>query len=452
MVSSPTANSERKPGMLRMPLGPRDKKVLGNRSSHPITIGVVILATTFNLILCFLNTQHVLKVTQGTVVAAEAAIYVFAAALSLRNVRIDLLVIGAIFVLYLCGLWLVDEAIGYEFCRDVLIAFLFIALGTSRADQRDGDRAAYTLSALVIIIGLWEWFSLNSFLQTFDIIHYYVNKGFIDSSQIWQKSDVAMNGARGIEGRTLFAFLGPHRMSSIFLEPVSAGNFAVIVFAWFLVRFKSAPLKNSLFMILAAAIIILSDSRAGAFLCLVLAVFSLLPALPRLFVCLIPVLVVAAMAVLGAAHGHMTQVAEGIDQRFAWSGQLLARFHINEWLGIRNPPGAVELNTADSGYAYIMRGIGLPGVAFLWAAFGLWPDATVEGTRYRRLLAIYLALTLCVSPAVFSVKTAALAWFLLGAAQNGVPERRVGVASDRRLASQKPHRAERLPTTIRNWS
>jgi hypothetical protein len=44
----------------------------------------------------------------------------------------------------------------------------------------------------------------------------------------------------------------------------------------------------------------------------------------------------------------------------------------------------------------------------------LWLD----GARYRRLLAFYLLLALCVGQAVFSIKAAALAWFLLGAARN----------------------------------
>jgi putative polymerase len=37
-------------------------------------------------------------------------------------------------------------------------------------------------------------------------------------------------------GRNLLPFLGNHRVSSIFLEPASAGNFGIIVFMWALVR------------------------------------------------------------------------------------------------------------------------------------------------------------------------------------------------------------------------
>ena len=44
------------------------------------------------------------------------------------------------------------------------------------------------------------------------------------------------------EGRTLLPFLGEHRVSSIFLEPVSVGNFGAICFAWVTLRHWRRPL------------------------------------------------------------------------------------------------------------------------------------------------------------------------------------------------------------------
>jgi putative polymerase len=230
--------------------------------------------------------------------------------------------------------------------------------------------------------------------------------------------ELAMNGMRPEgEGRTLFPILGLHRVASIFLEPVSAGYFSVVAFAWLLVRFRIAPLNNLIFMVLAAAIIILADSRLAAVACLVLVIARMLPPLPAMLLWVLPFASIAGLIRYAAMFPF-----QGLDQTFhgrvVWSGRLIAGFDIEEWSGIGHGFAQSALDNLDSGYAYAIYAVGLPGLLLLWTAFSFARDHTLDGARYRVLLALYVSLALFVGEAAFSIKTAALAWFLLGASQN----------------------------------
>jgi putative polymerase len=71
--------------------------------------------------------------------------------------------------------------------------------------------------------------------------------------------------------------------------------------------------------------------------------------------------------------------------------------------------------TFDSGYGYSVNAIGLVAAAFAWCLF-LWLERPGrQFNLFRNLAAAYYAAILCVSYSPFTIKTAALLWFLLGA-------------------------------------
>ena len=70
----------------------------------------------------------------------------------------------------------------------------------------------------------------------------------------------------------------------------------------------------------------------------------------------------------------------------------------------------------DSGYAYALANFGLPMCVLLWLAFVAFPARNEPALRFKLLLGVYACALLCVSgSSLFSLKTAALAWFALGA-------------------------------------
>jgi putative polymerase len=399
---------------------------LGNRRVW-IGSGLVVAAATFNMGLCFLNT-HGLAISMTHVIAAEITITGLAAGMGYRIITPPVLTFGVALLTYFCMLWLVNGVVNPKVIRDVLIPLVFVSCGAACANPRHADRLVYSLIAIVFAVAVVEWFWFDQFRQVFDIFNYYYAKGSLDDSVLWMQGNMAVNGTRlEDEGRELFSglgVLGLHRASSIFLEPTSIGTFSSVAFAWLLVRFRAAPSRNLIFMALVAALVVLGDSRFAAVACLILVIARLMPLLPETLVWLLPFVLVAGLI------GFSTMFPFGFDQSFRgrlfWSGNLIASLDVREWFGIARGAAHSFLNNfsdsgdilTDSGYAYAIYSVGLPGLVGLWTALCFARDYTVDGARYRRLLAVYLSLALCIGGPVFSIKVGALAWFLLGASRN----------------------------------
>src|SRR5690606_7982816 len=125
-------------------------------------------------------------------------------------------------------------------------------------------RIVRTLVLIVIAIGLVEAIFFDTYTRYINTFTYYIGLGGIAeaSAQIAGQT-VTLNGLRpeGI-GRTLLPqLLGSHRVSSIFLEPVSLGNFAVIIMAWALAKPTEQWRRTAWFLFGAMVLVVLADSR-----------------------------------------------------------------------------------------------------------------------------------------------------------------------------------------------
>jgi hypothetical protein len=97
--------------------------------------------------------------------------------------------------------------------------------------------------------------------------------------------------------------------------------------------------------------------------------------------------------------------------RLVISGATLAKLDIAEWFG----DFGTKFLEANAGYAFVVNSIGLVGGVALWMFFSASMPRTPEAIRFKRLIAIYACLSLCIGAAFFSIKTAALLWFLYSA-------------------------------------
>jgi hypothetical protein len=106
----------------------------------------------------------------------------------------------------------------------------------------------------------------NAYLHYFELIRYYLARGTLTelSDDI---PDGFFNSTR-YNTRTLLPFLGDHRVSGIFLEAPSVGNFGAIAFAWVLLhdrqRFWTFVAKS----VAIAMIIVVADGRFGLYFCI----------------------------------------------------------------------------------------------------------------------------------------------------------------------------------------
>jgi putative polymerase len=158
--------------------------------------------------------------------------------------------------------------------------------------------------------------------------------------------------------------------------------------------------------------IVLSDSRFGAMFCIVAAGIALLPpAIGAVVAGALPAIALTALIVLPEQLEKMHVVGNGFVSRLILSGHFIAALDLQNWLGIAMP----NFQPFDSGYAYSFIGFGIVGAVALWIVFWLIGGRGWQFRTYRNLVGAYYGVLLCVSNSPYTIKTASLLWFLLGA-------------------------------------
>ncbi len=376
-----------------------------------IVVGIILASICYQAILCLVNTQvHI--ASRALVGASEGIIVLVCLPILARR-----LLSGAIILLLLTAALLtvsslISGDLAIKAFRDLLIPLCFFWVGCNIGRPELAERALSIAIAIIIAFGLFEFFFVDQFTNIFDIFGYYVSTGNLAPiTDYVRDSKLQMNGIRpeGI-GRTLFpGLLGAHRVSSVFLEPISMGNFATMCAAWGLSKdFKQ--IREMLFFLGAAFVMmVLSDSRFAlmSVSLMIVARFSLKGTNTNLAI-LAPFVAIALLLLMG-----MDATGRGSDSfagRLSFSGFTLLRFDLPLLFGL-----AGMQNFADQGYAYVISSFGLPVCLLFWFSFWLIKMPNDQSLRFRAFIAIYLSLILCISGnSAFAFKTSAVLWFLLG--------------------------------------
>lgn len=383
-------------------------------ASIPYVAGLLLLACTHHWLLCLLQSVGI-RSSQGLIAMMELLIYVGCLPLlrqriSARIITAILFMIGAITLMAI----LRDGYLDIKAMRDLLIPAVFIWAGRSwRGTTDDLDRILSTLIVVIIGIGLLEATFFDTYTRFINTFQYYFGLGgFTEAQAQVSGQTVTLNGLRpdGI-GRTLLPqVFGSHRISSVFLEPVSFGNFAVIVLAWGLAKPVEQWRKALWFGSAALIMIVLADSRFAIYSVILL--FALRACVHRSAHAVAILMPLVGIALLLIVALYTPSIGDNLWGRLTNSGMRLLKF--NEWalLGLNSH----NSDFGDMGYAYAISRFGLPLAALLWLLLFSLPLQTEQARRYRTFIAAYISLILCVSgTSVFALKTAALLWFLFGA-------------------------------------
>ncbi|MDX3928574.1 MAG: UDP-phosphate alpha N-acetylglucosaminyltransferase [Shinella sp.] len=377
-------------------------------------VAIVIGALVFNLLLCFANTR-IMRISDSYVILAEMAIVGVAFLVAMTR-RSTLYLLIAVFVSYMLLLFMLrGGVVNLKSIRDILIPIAFYFVGMRMRDLRLADRLVVASAAIVVGIGLFEYLLLDTYLQYFNVIGYYLARGTVTVDELYgQTVGLFISGVRP-EPRTILPFLGQHRVSSVFLEPVSMGNFAVIVYAWALHRGRDFAWRW-IAGFLALAVVVLADARFGLYSCILITLlYPVFNGIPRLFWSVVPFLLLAVLATYGILTG-----TEGgpndISGRFAVTAHLLNQLSPGVVLGVE----ATDQFTADSGLAYSLTAFGIGGFIALWLLLVHAPLADPRAWRFHSMVIVYLLLLMQISDSFYSIKTAALLWFLLGTSDSSV--------------------------------
>jgi putative polymerase len=324
--------------------------------------------------------------------------------------RMGLYLFIAIFVSYMVMLFTLRHAPDLKAVRDILIPVIFFALGSRVADIRLADRLATISAIIVLIFALFEYFFLETYLDYFNVLGFYISKGTVTLQESYGATRGLFTSGLRPEPRTILPFLGQHRVSSVFLEPVSMGNFGVILFSWAV--FRSGWWGRWFLGVVALSLVTFADARFGLYTCILIMVLTpVFRFIPRPVWLVMPFLFLALIAAYGLISGT-TGGPNDLTGRISVTAHILTTLPLEVILGSE----ATDVFTADSGLAYTLTKFGIFGFIALWSVFVLLPFRDARAWKFHSMMIIYLLLIMVISNSFYSIKTGALMWFLTGTA------------------------------------
>lgn len=402
---------------------------------------LLLFAIGYNLVLAIVNAQW-FAIGPPATYAAELAIYVGCFVLGIgtlgrSGMALLLAGIGGVVLVNLARtllLWEVD----LKFLRDALVPFAFLTLGT--AYRGSLPRLVLGLGLVVVLVSIFEMAFPVLYGELVDPRSYFINTRGASEEDFWNPdSNLNVNATRPGERNWLAGFALP-RASSIFVEPVTMGNF-VIFFAAVALTFRRALGAGGqlLSLLIVLSLLIASDGRLATATCLMLLLAA--PLLRRLdqTLSVLVFLGVLAAAWLLVWAADIVAYGDTMLGRLFVTVDALSRMPPRAWLGL--DLGA-PYTYADSGIAYFIASQSVATVlAFLVGYAFLLRMPTAHGQLFKHLFIFAFALGLLVSNSYFSIKTGALWWFALGYLWRVQPARVAAARRwiDSRRGADAPH-------------
>ncbi|MCX2724233.1 UDP-phosphate alpha N-acetylglucosaminyltransferase [Roseibium salinum] len=380
---------------------------------------VVLGTLTFNLALAFANT-NAFRISESHVILGEMILLSTAMLLVLSRNAVFYLIV-AMYLSYMAFILALRPELDLKAIRDFLIPIVFYFIGRRFRRIEDADRLIWISTTLVLTIGFFEFFFLDIYAQLVNIFDYYVARGTLAADDNFVEGSNLFISSTRIGGRNFFGFLGDLRASSVFLEPVTMGNFGAFLCLWAL--FRSGMRHRALIFVAAFVAIVLPDARFGMFVCVALfAAAALGMIIPRIIWWSLPLLTAFALAIYGAWTAQLLW-EDNLLGRILHASLLLQEITWEAFWGVR--PDAPFL--ADNGFAYSIAQIGFIGLVGLWTLFVFAPYKNKRALQFKALAITYISLLMIVSNSFYSIKLAALFWIAAGAADAMAANRRSAV-------------------------
>lgn len=374
---------------------------------------ILIACVTFNAWLAVVN-AHAAALNAAAVAACQAAL--FGAAIVVAAVSrprggakwVALLWLAALGFLLLT---MFRGRLELRYFSDIASIFAFILLGLSIGD-RALARTLLLLQALLVGFALWELLDPAGYGALFRVQNYYVNTRGFSGDDFWAAQELFLSSERPT-GRLLLPGSGFHRGSSLFLEPVSLGNWTIVV-TLALGALRPVLGQRAFWLLVAgnAVLLFACDGRLAILINLILiANWWLAPRvpawLPVLYLPLAFLLLLASLK-LGLLETH----GDTLAGRLRYGLEYLLALDVPTMLGLY--AGSIVVG-ADSGWSYFIATQSLVALIAVWLALTIPPARTSPATR-RTIsgMALFVSLSLPVSYSIFSIKTAAMLWALYG--------------------------------------
>ncbi len=395
-------------------------KSQAREGAHPARAGwldglpsrIVAGAVLFNFFLCFVNTR-LTGISETHVILSELILVSLAAAYGFVRPdpgRYYWLIVLILQFVFLAFLSVFREEIMIRQLRDVMIMPVFAALGLA-AYRADFTGTLLKLSAFIGAVALFEAFFLDVFTDFFNIREYFIAKGYDPDSFEYVDGDVFVSGIR--PGERFFPFpIEIHRISSVFLEPVSLGFYAFISGLYFISMKDRLPRNQVITAIFLTLLLIwMGDARMALGSLVLVIVFRFL--FSRLDHRLSALIFLASLAVsvFVVESGMFNLGGEGFGARALWMVERLVSTKDGQFFGLA--PYSEEM--VDSGLLYLIGTQGVFGFLLYWLPPIIFKGKfSPEARVYWFGASLFLSFGFMISYAIFTIKTAALLWFCYG--------------------------------------
>ncbi len=400
---------------------------LSRKAVDRLIAGIMIVTLVFNAVLALIN-AHVMPVTTGEVIAAELMIFFFSTFLLVLTIgphdRPWLVLMLSFVCLGLITSLFRDE-LAAKNIRDVLSIPVFLMLGLRYS--RNPASLFLKLHFIIVIFAVLEVVNPDLFANIFDVRSYYINSRNFASDEFWN-SDSSLFISATRPGERFFSFIDIHRVSSIFLEPVSLGNYVCIIVILLISFWPIISLPMRAWWIVSTIfLLVVCDGRfATVTSLLMLAMLPISSKLPsRSAVFYLPGVVI--LGAIGVHFFHPDPLLDDFGGRVAKTMALARNLNFSDVIGMAEW-GRIGRNL-DSGLTYLIVTQTLLGACLVWLFTTLVASDQVSDVerqlRIRRAthaVALFIGLNLLVSYSLFSIKSAAFLWFLYGAAIQPEPE------------------------------
>ena len=370
-------------------------------------------ALLFNAVLAAIN-ANVTPLSRGQVIAVEVALTASALILALRSWRPSMLpwfaLIFGFVLLFFVGI-VINQEINVKYVRDAIIFPVYVLLGMVWAG-RPILPLIVGVQCVAFAVLLLEMMLPSTYASIFSINRYYINTRDFDPELFQYTQEGFFISAFRPDDRFIPGFDWLHRTSTIFLEPVSLGNYVTLMTILIAVFWAAMSWRLRIFMVVSNALLLIgSDGRLASMTCVIIILatpfFARAPRYIHVFY--LPFVVIAAA--LAIAMLGLQPVGDDFAGRLAIGVDLLLRLDLVELFGFTQNAGRY----ADAGLAYFVVSQTVVGATVILLMIGV---AFNEQSGRERIfihgITTYFALSLLISFSVFSIKTAALMWFVYG--------------------------------------
>ena len=376
-------------------------------------VALVVTAVIYNGVLAFVN-AHGVTVQRSEVILSEILLLMGGGVVILATGPRPGDGVPAAFLAFFLLDALVVSMLGsdlfVDMARNAAIIAVFMMLG-ARVEMKHVNRCFLIAALIVAAVLLLEMVSVQAYARLFEPGDYFAQTRGIAKENFDELGLFA--NALGFDSRFAIVTIMDHRACSIFLEQVSLANFAIVLTILLACNWRQLSVATAgFFGGLILLIVLTTNSRLALGLILLTPVAALLASrLNRnLTLLVMPLTLIIAKIVEMSATGPLSDNLPGRLSKTIWA---LTNLDMDALSGLSTSSAA---GFADSGYAYVIYASTIFGMLALWLFVSL--VAAENRPRLLRcslLLNLYVFCSLTVSGnSIFSMKTAALLWLMVG--------------------------------------